>query len=54
MKDLIDRLEQDHSLSPEEFIALIDGRSPDVSSYLFERPALCAAGIMATPYTYAA
>ncbi|MFR3483679.1 MAG: [FeFe] hydrogenase H-cluster radical SAM maturase HydE [Clostridia bacterium] len=37
MKDLIDRLEQDHSLSPEEFIALIDGRSPDVSSYLFER-----------------
>ena len=37
MKDLIDRLEQAHSLSPEEFIALIDGRSPDVSSYLFER-----------------
>ena len=37
MKNLIDRLEQDHSLSQEGFIALIEGRSPDVSTYLFER-----------------
>ena len=66
MKDQIDRLEQEHSLSQEEFIALIEGRSPDVSAYLFARPRSVrrgvnrtavqngAAGIMATLYTYAA
>lgn len=37
MKQLIDKLAQAHSLSKEEWITLIDHRSPDLSEYLFEQ-----------------
>lgn len=37
MKRLIDKLEAEQSLSREEFITLIDGRSPELSDYLFEK-----------------
>lgn len=35
--DLIDRLETGISLSREEWIALINGRTQDLAGYLFER-----------------
>ena len=37
MKELIDQLEKQRSLSKEEYIALITGRTPALSEYLFER-----------------
>lgn len=37
MKQLIDKLEQSHSLTKEEWITLIDNRSTDLSEYLFDR-----------------
>lgn len=36
-KQLIDQLEQNRTLSKEEFIQLIDGRTPELASYLFEK-----------------
>lgn len=40
MKQLIDKLEQEHTLSKEEFIQLLTEFTPDISDYLFEK-ALC-------------
>lgn len=37
LKNLIDKLEIDQVLSKEEFIALIDGRTPELSDHLFEK-----------------
>ena len=37
MRTLIDRLEREGVLSREEFVALIDGRTPELAQYLFER-----------------
>lgn len=37
MKHLIDKLEKEHILSKEEFITLIENRSPELSEYLFEK-----------------
>lgn len=37
MKDLIDRLEQEQGLTKEEWIRLIEGRTPALAEYLFER-----------------
>jgi len=37
MKHLIDNLEQHGALTKSEWIALIDSRTPELSSYLFER-----------------
>lgn len=37
MKNLIDKLEEDHILTKEEFIRLIDGRTPELAEYLFEK-----------------
>lgn len=37
MKDLIDKLEREQVLSKKEFIALIDGRTPELAEYLFEK-----------------
>ena len=37
MKDLILKLEQEHKLTKEEWIRLIDGRTPEFAEILFER-----------------
>ena len=37
MKSLIDKLEREHVLSKEEFIALIDRRTPELSEHLFDK-----------------
>lgn len=37
LKRLIDRLEAEHVLSKEEFVALIGGRTPELGEYLFEK-----------------
>lgn len=37
MKELIDRLEKQHFLSKEEYVALITNRTPELSEYLFEK-----------------
>ena len=37
MKHLIDNLEKEHTLTKEEFISLIENRSPELSEYLFEK-----------------
>ena len=37
MKHLIEKLEQEHSLTKEEFKLLIDGYTPELSEYLFEK-----------------
>ncbi len=37
MKQLIDKLEQEHKLTKEEYISLIDNRTPELSEYLFEK-----------------
>ena len=37
MKHLIDKLEKEHILAKEEFIQLIDGRTPELAEYLFEK-----------------
>ncbi|HWQ79294.1 MAG TPA: [FeFe] hydrogenase H-cluster radical SAM maturase HydE [Anaerovoracaceae bacterium] len=37
MKHLIAKLEAKHVLSKEEFISLIDGRTPELSDYIFEK-----------------
>ncbi|MEF9840005.1 MAG: [FeFe] hydrogenase H-cluster radical SAM maturase HydE [Lachnospiraceae bacterium] len=37
MKELIDKLKQEQCLSKKEWIALIDGRSPDITEYLFSQ-----------------
>ncbi len=37
MKNLIDKLEREHVLLKEEFIALIDHRTPELDDYLFEK-----------------
>lgn len=37
LKALIDKLEAANELSREEFISLIDGRTPELSEYLFEK-----------------
>ena len=37
LKSLIDRLEQTRSLSREEWIRLIRGRTPELAEYLFQR-----------------
>lgn len=37
MKILIDKLETEHILSREEFVSLIDKRTPDLGEYLFEK-----------------
>lgn len=37
MKKLIDKLEKNHILSKEEFVQLIDRRTPEISEYLFEK-----------------
>ncbi|MDF2677728.1 MAG: radical protein [Bacillota bacterium] len=37
MKNLIDKLEKNQILTKEEFIYLIDNRSPEISDYLFEK-----------------
>ena len=39
MKNLIDKLEEDHILTKEEFIRLIDGRTPELAEYLFGKSA---------------
>lgn len=39
MKDLIRKLEREHVLSEEEFVALIEGRDPDVARELGQRAA---------------
>ncbi len=35
LKTVIDKLEKEHTLSKEELISLIDGRTPELSEYLF-------------------
>ena len=40
MKELIDKLYETNSLSPEELKILIDNRNPEVAEYLFENQAL--------------
>ena len=42
LKSLIDRLEQTRSLSREEWIRLIRGRTPELAEYLFQRRELSA------------
>lgn len=37
MKSLIDKLEREHLLSKEEFVALIDHRTQELTDYLFEK-----------------
>jgi len=37
MKQLIDKLYETNSLSPEEYKVLIDNRNPDIAEYLFEK-----------------
>lgn len=37
LKDLIDRLEAERELSRQEFVSLIDGRTSELSEYLFEK-----------------
>ncbi len=37
MKHLIDKLEREHHLTKEEYISLIDGRTPELAAYLFEK-----------------
>ncbi len=37
MRQLVDKLEADHCLSETEFIRLIDGRTPALGQYVFER-----------------
>lgn len=37
MKELIDKLEQNHFLTRAELVALISGRNPELDRYLFER-----------------
>ena len=37
MKELIDKLEETRSLSRDEWIRIICGRTPDIEEYLFER-----------------
>jgi biotin synthase len=37
MRDLIDKLEREHILTKDEFIRLIDGRTPELAEYLFEK-----------------
>ena len=37
LKKLINKLESEHTLPKEEFIALIDGCTPELSEYLFEK-----------------
>ena len=37
LKELINILERDRMLSRQEFIALIDGRTPELAEYLFEK-----------------
>ena len=37
LKYLIDRLDQTHHLKTEEWIALIDGRTPQLADYLFQK-----------------
>ena len=37
LKELIDRLEAEKTLSEDEWVTLIDGRSPGLSEYLFEK-----------------
>ena len=36
MKNLIDKLKQERSLSKEEWVSLITGRTPEISEYLFQ------------------
>ena len=37
LKFLIDKLEREHQLAPKEYIALIEGRTSELSDYLFEK-----------------
>ncbi len=37
MKELIDKLEQERFLTQDEFVRLIDGRTPELDDYLFEK-----------------
>lgn len=37
MKNLIDKLYRFHTLAKDEIVALINGRTPDLSNYLFEK-----------------
>lgn len=37
LKQLIDRLEKEHVLSREEFVTLIESRTPELSEYTFEK-----------------
>jgi len=37
MKELIDKLEKERHLSKEEYITLINGRTPQLAAYLFEK-----------------
>ena len=37
MRALLDKLEHDRVLSQEEFVRLIDGRTPELAKYLFEK-----------------
>jgi biotin synthase len=37
MEHLIDKLEAKHVITKEEFISLIDGRTPELAGYLFEK-----------------
>ena len=37
MKQLIDKLEKERHLTKEEYISLIDGRTPELAAYLFEK-----------------
>ncbi|HVI40477.1 MAG TPA: [FeFe] hydrogenase H-cluster radical SAM maturase HydE [Anaerovoracaceae bacterium] len=37
MEHLIDKLEKEHMLSKEEFVSLIENRTPELSEYLFEK-----------------
>ena len=40
LKRLIDRLEAGESLTEDEWVSLIEGRSPELADYLFEKPTI--------------
>lgn len=47
---LIDKLEAESRLSREEWITLIEGRSPNLAEYLLKRRGSGSTGIMGTMY----
>lgn len=53
LKYLIDQLHKEQTLTKEEWITLIEGRTPELSEYLFSWPVKNATVIMDTMSTSA-